>query len=48
MAIDLIKKLIRSGIHVAPPPSIPPSGGGMQLRPPPFYGTSPSAEERGD
>ena len=49
LAIDLVRKIIGKGLQTQPPrsrprraPPLPPplkKGGGMQIRPPPFFGT---------
>ena len=48
LAIDLVRKIIRKGLQTQPPRSRPrrapplpppPKGKGMQIRPPPFFGT---------
>ena len=35
LAIDLVRKIIGNGLQTQPPKK----GGGMQIRPPPFFGT---------
>jgi len=48
LAIDLVKKILGKGLQTQPPrprrspprpPPPPPKGRGMQMRPPPFFGT---------
>ena len=47
LAIDLVQKIIGKGLQTQPPRPRPrrsplpppPKGGGMQMRPPPFFGT---------
>ena len=47
LAIDLVRKIIGKGLQTQPPRPRPrrsplpppPKGGGMQMRPPPFFGT---------
>ena len=43
LALDLVRKIIGKGMQTQPPRSrprrAPPKGKGMQIRPPPFFGT---------
>ena len=39
LAIDLVKKILGKGLQTQPPRPPPPKGRGMQMRPPPFFGT---------
>ena len=53
LAIDLVKKILGKGLQTHPPrprrsprPPPPPKGRGMQMRPPPFFGTWDDYEKK--